>query len=120
MSGGARNNLITHVGFGKIPVCESWFISEAQRRGFSVHRSGWPDYLIMRSGSFYFVEVKSKNDKLSRAQIEMHAALSEIGIKVVVARGEFPCEIKTRSDETKELIEKRGKEYWGSSWEPNR
>jgi Holliday junction resolvase len=49
---------------------------------------GLPDLLVCRESykEPVFVEVKNETGKLSIAQAEMHAALTEHGVRVIVAR----------------------------------
>lgn len=76
-----------------------------EKRGFAVFRNGWPDFLCLkksgrhagpnalqyRGGRFdgmCAVEVKSSSDKLSEAQLLVHAILNIIGVPVYVLRPE--------------------------------
>lgn len=54
-----------------------------QRDGYKIFRNGWPDFLAVRGREIKFIEVKSPGCcNLSRAQKEMHGALSRAGISV--------------------------------------
>lgn len=44
---------------------------------FSSNRAGFPDLLVFRPNESFFVEVKSKNDRISDHQLEWHEYLSE-------------------------------------------
>lgn len=60
-----------------------------ERRGFTVLKRGWPDFLCFddgwRDGRLMCVEVKSKGDKLTPEQVLMHKMLKNAGIPVYVA-----------------------------------
>ena len=55
-------------------------------KGYEVFRGGWPDFLLWnaKEGRAVFLEVKAKNDKLSRGQVRMHAMLKKLGLNVQV------------------------------------
>ena len=62
------------------------FVLEAERRGYQILVSGYPDFLVM-PGNFkpYFVEVRSSPHFLD-SQIKMIDALREIGADVLVSK----------------------------------
>lgn len=67
-------------------VSEEKFITEAKHRGFQAYKRGWPDFLVVGKGAFYFVEVKSNNDKLSRFQEATFATLQRMGYEVLISK----------------------------------
>ncbi len=46
-------------------------------KNFNAYRSGLPDLIIYSETEYFFVEVKSKNDRLSESQINWHNFISE-------------------------------------------
>lgn len=52
--------------------------------GTTILKSGWPDFLLSRDGATWAVEVKRPADKVSSAQLLMHAALRQAGLRVEV------------------------------------
>ncbi|MBF6557036.1 MAG: VRR-NUC domain-containing protein [Acidimicrobiales bacterium] len=60
------------------------------RRGCTVLRNGWPDFLVFTPGGQqgYALELKRGSDRLSDAQIRMHAALADFGILTHTVRPE--------------------------------
>jgi hypothetical protein len=69
---------------------ENRVAEDYRRRGFKVLRRGWPDFLcISPDGDVVAVEVKSMSDALSPAQKEMHAALRDAGVEVVVDNSDW-------------------------------
>jgi VRR-NUC domain-containing protein len=56
----------------------------ATRRGWEVHRSGWPDFLLARGQERQFIEAKSLTDMLRPEQRRMFAALEVLGIHVKI------------------------------------
>ncbi len=53
--------------------------------GTTMHRHGWPDFLLMSPAGPYCVEVKScSSEALRQSQREMFAILESMGIKVYV------------------------------------
>lgn len=63
---------------------ESKFRERATKRGWNVHRSGWPDFIVQRSGEVHLVEVKGKDDRLRPSQRRAFAALELLGIQVKI------------------------------------
>jgi hypothetical protein len=68
---------------------ETAFAKRAQAKGYAVLRRGWPDFLLMRQRSdksfeFLAVEVKRAGDVIRPDQVTMHAALSQMGVRVFV------------------------------------
>ena len=61
---------------------------EYEAKGYTVLRNGWPDFLVMKEGKAFGVEVKSYGESggcaLGEGQAEMHAALLEIGLPVII------------------------------------
>lgn len=53
----------------------------------SQHKAGLPDRLIFINGSFYMVELKREDGKLSEAQKEMHSRFEKQGFPVLVLYG---------------------------------
>jgi hypothetical protein len=71
----------------KIECCnssEAAFALMADRRGWTVCRSGWPDFLVVKDDKRFFVEVKSTKDGLTSSQRTMFDALEKLGIEVTV------------------------------------
>lgn len=57
------------------------------KKGFTVLRRGWPDFLIISScGQTLGIEVKNYLDHLTPVQRQMHDALRNAGIPVYVAK----------------------------------
>lgn len=71
-------------GFAHGAGAESKFKQLALEKGWKVHRSGWPDFLIVADGKAQFVEVKSATDSVSDNQAELYAALSSAGVEVFI------------------------------------
>ncbi len=65
---------------------EDRFVKEAKHRGFKVYRRGWPDFLLVGRGAFYFVEVKSERDKVSEFQEATFEALQKMGYEVLISK----------------------------------
>ena len=63
---------------------EQLFYEQATLKGYTVYRSGWPDYLITKDNKIIFVEVKGRGDKLRDSQKAMLKILSEHGLKCFV------------------------------------
>ena len=63
-----------------IPNPEQLFYKQATDNGYTVYRSGWPDYLITKDNKIIFVEVKGKGDKLRNSQKAMLKILSDHGL----------------------------------------
>lgn len=63
---------------------EGRFWQLAEEKGWEVRRGGWPDFFICANDNHFPVEVKSANDVLSDAQVELFEALERAGIHVVV------------------------------------
>jgi hypothetical protein len=63
---------------------EAKFASLAASKGWEAHRSGWPDFLIVKDGKPCFVEVKSTDDELRPSQVKMFRALETTGLSVLV------------------------------------
>ena len=73
------------------------------KKGWKVYRNGWPDFLVIKESQNKLydiegcaIEFKSNKtgDKLSSAQVEMHAALLKLGIPVHVMRSPAPAAIQ--------------------------
>lgn len=77
------------------------FADEAERRGWVVHRNGWPDFLLERNGKIVAVEIKrpttaiptrtgrpqvGRASKPTREQRRIHRLLRQHGIPVLVIR----------------------------------
>lgn len=56
--------------------------------GFTVLRNGWPDFLCMSRDGGFAVELKRGQDRVSAHQKQMHEALKNLGVAIVVARPE--------------------------------
>jgi hypothetical protein len=73
-----------------------------ERRGFTVLRNGWPDFMAIAKHSDpnratgFALEVKSNGDDLSEEQVKMHEALRKFGVPVLVARQNFEAVIRKR------------------------
>jgi len=87
---------------------------ELTRRGFVVHRRGWPDFLVhtpdLKRG--FALELKMQGDKLSPAQVAMHDALARFGLMTYVAKDSFLRALAKRGrellfPETLESLKKR-------------
>ena len=63
---------------------EEDFKSEFEANGYTVVRSGWPDFLIMKNGVVAGVELKGDNDSVKPNQQEMMDILSAAGIRCFV------------------------------------
>jgi len=62
-----------------------------EKRGWTVLRRGWPDFLIYlegHAGQFRVaaVEVKSDSDNLSEQQEEMHRVLRAVGLRAGITQ----------------------------------
>ena len=63
-------------------AAEGAFFDEAQRRGWTLTKRGWPDFLAWKDGEMIAVEVKPHCDHpLKREQLAVMAALSMRGVK---------------------------------------
>lgn len=80
---------------------ERIILDALQKRGFSVLRNGWPDFLCIKNAydprtrqyiglpnSAMCVEVKAGKDKLSAEQKAVHATLIKCGLPVYTVRAE--------------------------------
>lgn len=74
---------------------------EYEKAGYTVYRNGWPDFLVVKDGVGFGVEVKSATEngsggeKLSDAQIDMQTALHKLGVSTTiryVVRSEYQKE----------------------------
>jgi len=61
---------------------EEVFDKIAERFGYEIYRSGWPDRVLEKDGKIIFVEIKSMNDELTPKQKRAHKLLRKVGIKV--------------------------------------
>jgi predicted type IV restriction endonuclease len=59
-----------------------------ERLGFQVYKRGGPDFICSRNGQVAFIEAKSRGDRLSADQVNVHAALRKAGVEVHVIRDE--------------------------------
>ena len=72
---------------GKCNKTEATFIDWAARKGLSVHRGGWPDFLVQNTetGRWAGIEVKRHRfDRLRMGQVMCFEALSKAGMDVYV------------------------------------
>src|ERR1035437_1765648 len=59
--------------------------------GYQVYRNGWPDFLVVKDGVGFGVEVKrvratgSGSEVLSDAQVDMQTALHKLGLSTVIS-----------------------------------
>lgn len=71
---------------------ENKFKQEAKKRGYIVYQNGWPDFAVekvdgnKRLNVAFFVEEKSNNGKISRAQEKMFGLLERMGYPVMISR----------------------------------
>ena len=74
-------------GWDHVPLTETEAIVARYliRRGYTVLKTGWPDFLVYSpfDNKGFAVEVKSEKDKLTGYQQEFHAALNAIGLKTL-------------------------------------
>lgn len=54
--------------------------------GWTVHNSGWPDFLAVRDNELRFIEVKHASDEIRPNQAAVHRILQEHGFPVEIAR----------------------------------
>ena len=55
-----------------------------RRKGWTVHRNGWPDFICETPEGLCFVEVKSPNDTVPPHQRRVHELLRAAGFRVLV------------------------------------
>jgi len=71
-------------------ACERAVFEDLRREGYSVLRGSWPDLLCVRTlagkREVCCIEVKSKTDRLTPKQNEVHKILAAVGIPVRVIR----------------------------------
>jgi hypothetical protein len=60
---------------------EDKFANEAVRRGWTVIKRGWPDFLCWQGEEVIFVEVKPEGDSLSSYQKVVMQKLASLGLK---------------------------------------
>jgi hypothetical protein len=72
--------------FGSMNANETIVYDQLHRRGFTVLRGGWPDFLALKDGSGLGVEVKIQHATLTRSQQAMKSALAGLGLPVLVVR----------------------------------
>ena len=86
-------NLLEYIAPPKIPIKwdslgtsrhEKIFSAEATKKGYTVLRGGWPDFLIHKGGKICYVEVKGSGDKLRDGQRRMLKMLAKTGIPTYV------------------------------------
>lgn len=63
---------------------ESEIADLMEKRGWKLHRGGWPDFLCEKDGAVMALEVKASSDTLSRRQKRIFKVLESIGIEVCV------------------------------------
>ena len=75
-----------------------------------IHHKGWPDFLCVKDGLVFAVEVKSGNASLSPEQREVAAILSGLGVKVFIWSPESPylVEVRQRRTDVSADIDARG------------
>jgi predicted RecB family nuclease len=59
------------------------FLLDAQ---CDVYRYGWPDFLVKKGDKYLLIETKTKGEKITKIQKDMHNALKTIGLEVIVFR----------------------------------
>lgn len=70
-----------------LTTTEEQFIVYARRRSrmTTIHRNGWPDFLLQENGKSFGVEVKANAlDRLRPSQVAMFEALERTGLPVFV------------------------------------
>lgn len=65
-------------------ITERAFVLHAERKGATLLRAGWPDYLMLHQGQTIAVEVKRDGYGISRRQARMFEALEAAGVSVYV------------------------------------
>lgn len=69
---------------------EQFVADRLKEKGFTVVKDGWPDFLVVKDGEFWLMEVKPDEGhrKLSPSQQRMADALRSVGILVNVVTPE--------------------------------
>lgn len=65
-------------------LAETKFKAKAIEKGWKPHRPSWPDFFVETENGIIFVEVKSKNDRISSDQAATFTLLELHGMKVFV------------------------------------
>ena len=65
-----------------------------------IHHKGWPDFLCVKDGLVFAVEVKSGNASLSPEQRKVAAILTGLGIKTFIWSPESPYLVEVRERRT--------------------
>lgn len=97
---------------------ERRFESEYTRRGYTVLRKGWPDFLIFKGITVKGVEVKSEYDCLKEHQAEMLQVLDKAGIECYVYRPTPWGGVEMVSIEA-ELLEHQNFRWYQANWSIN-
>ncbi len=63
---------------------EARFVHRATKAGYQVIKKGWPDFVLIKEGRLFAVEVKQEHNGLTPAQFEIMGLLSQAGIKCLV------------------------------------
>ncbi len=61
-------------------------------KDYANNHSGFPDLLVIESGSARFIEVKAEGDQLRRNQLKQIVAMEDAGLEVEVNRLEWICD----------------------------
>jgi hypothetical protein len=78
-----------------------------ENAGYAVFCNGWPDFLVIKNGKGFCVEVKSGSpsgggELLHEGQAEMHAALHALGLPTVIqfidTRPSYPKETDSEKE----------------------
>lgn len=87
--------LATVDGEPGVNEAEGAFGRRAIDRGLTVHRHGWPDFLLVdpSNGETFAVEVKAGGDPVRANQARVFDALEKAGIRVYVWRPEEPSKL---------------------------
>jgi hypothetical protein len=64
-------------------------------QGYTVLKSGCPDFFAFKDGSFKFIEVKHGSDTVKPNQLKYHEALKQHGIEVEIVHLEKPDRSQT-------------------------
>jgi hypothetical protein len=72
---------------------------DLQAQGYTVLKSGCPDFFAFKDGSFKFVEVKHGCDTVKPNQLKYHEALKHYGIQVEIIHLEKPDREKIHHDD---------------------
>jgi hypothetical protein len=77
---------------------EEAFMRGMERRGWTVLKRGWPDFLCIRGDRIVAVEVKTDDIGLTEKQIAVQDALKRVGLTVITKRATVTS--RTGNDQT--------------------